>query len=307
MKRWMQRGLAVLVGTVLLAVAAVGAGLALEQRRLTRTMTVAVPSVAVPADAEATARGRYLFESRGCADCHGMAGAGHRMADAEDVTIIGPDITRGGATRAYTPTDWVRAVRHGLAPDGRPLRVMPSDDYNRLTDADLGALIAYVGTLPAGSGTQAVVKLPLPARVLYGYGVAGDAADRIDHARRPELPVPEAVTVQHGRYVAQGCVGCHGPDLAGGRIPGAPPDWPSAPGLAPGAAGVMARYADVQAFQALMKGGRRPDGSPVAVMPFNALARLSEVDLKALHVFLMSGQPLSEQRAMETALARQSR
>jgi mono/diheme cytochrome c family protein len=277
-------------GAVLLAAAAVAGGLLLEQRRLARTLDPPVQPVAVPDSAEAVARGRYLYESRGCADCHGPAGAGHRLVDADGVTIAGPDITRGGATRSYGPSDWVRAVRHGVAPGGRPLRVMPSEDYNRLTDADLGALVAYLATLPPGGGAAAVVKLPLPARVLYGYGLVGDAADRIDHTKPPELPVPEGVTVQHGRYVVQACIGCHGPALAGGRIPGAPPDWPAAPGLAPGAGGVMARYADVQAFRAMMTSGRRPDGSAVAVMPFQALARLSEVDLQALHLFLQSGQ-----------------
>jgi mono/diheme cytochrome c family protein len=291
MKPWIQKSAAGLAAVLLLAAAAVGTGLLLEQRRLLRSLHVPVQAVAIPAGAEAVARGRYLYESRGCADCHGLTGAGHRLVDDGGVHIAGPDITRGGSTRAYTPSDWVRAVRHGLAPGGRPLRVMPSEDFNRLTDADLGALVAYVHTLPAGGGAPAVVQLPLPARVLYGFGVVGDAADRIDHTRPPEPPVPEAPTVQHGRYVAQGCVGCHGPGLAGGRIPGAPPDWPAAPDLASGPGGVMARYADLLAFRAMMKSGKRPDGSAVAVMPFEALARLNEVDLQALHLYLQSGRP----------------
>ena len=51
----------------------------------------------------------------------------------------------GSVTAAYRVEDWVRAVRHGVKPDGRPIRIMPSEDYNRMTDADLGATLKAVG------------------------------------------------------------------------------------------------------------------------------------------------------------------
>ena len=290
MKRTLKWALAVLSTLLLLALAVAGTGLLLEQRRLARRVDIPVPPLNIPTDTRALVRGQYLFESRGCTDCHGMAGEGRLMAKADGLTLAAPDITQGGSTREYTPDDWMRAVRHGVAPGGRPLRVMPSEDYNRLTDADLGALVAYVRALPAAGGAAAVVELPLPARVLYGWGLVNDAVDRIDHRLPPQAPVPEGATVEHGRYVAQGCVGCHGPGLAGGRIPGAPPDWPAAPRLASGDGSVMPRYADPAAFRALMKSGRRPDGSAVAVMPFEALARLSDVDLQALHLYLGTAQ-----------------
>jgi hypothetical protein len=35
-------------------------------------------------------------------------------------------------------------------------------------------------------------------------------------------------TAEHGKYVAKMCIGCHGLGLAGGKIPGAPPQWPAA-------------------------------------------------------------------------------
>jgi mono/diheme cytochrome c family protein len=302
MNRWMKRSLIGLLALASLVAVTVSTGLVLEQRRLARSIDVPVRPVAVPTDAAALVRGRYLYTSRGCADCHGAAGAGHRLVDSGSVTIAGPDITRGGSTRRYEPEDWVRAVRHGLAPGGRPLRVMPSEDYNRLTDTDLGALVAYVASLPPGGGAPAVVKLPLPARVLYGFGLVDAAVDRIDHRRPPEEPVPEAVTLAHGRYVAQGCVGCHGQTLGGGRIPGAPPDWPAAPALLTGDAGVMGRYTDAQAFAAMMKGGRRPDGTAIAVMPFESLSKLNDVDMQALHLYLRQGaRPLPAGHRQEHA------
>src|SRR5690606_6470451 len=106
--------------------------------------------------------------------------------------------------------DWVRTIRHGVSPQGRALMIMPSEDYNRFSDEDLGALIAYLRSLPAAPGQGAVVKLPLPVRVLYGVGAIQDAAARIDHTRAPQAAVPEGVTLAHGEYVANMCVGCHG-------------------------------------------------------------------------------------------------
>jgi mono/diheme cytochrome c family protein len=184
--------------------------------------------------------------------------------------------------------DWVRAIRHGVAPGGRALRVMPSEDYNRFTDDDLGSLVAYVRALPPTQGTGAEVSLPLPARVLYGFGGIQDAAEKIDHGRPPQQPVAEGVSVQHGAYVANMCLGCHGPQLAGGRIPGGPPDWPPAPALRPGERSALPAYPTPESLQALFRTGKRADGTAVKVMPFESLRAMSDTDVKALHLYLRS-------------------
>lgn len=294
MRVWIRRGLWVAFALVLIAAALVFAGLQLGERRAARRIEVAVQPVPIPTDAVALERGRYLFTSRGCAECHGANGAGRAFADdpKAGVKIAGANITRGGAgsvTTAYQPVDWVRAIRHGLNPEGRPLKVMPSEDYNRFTDADVGAVIAYVLSLPPAAGGPAVVQLPLPARVMYGFGQIPDPADRIDHKLPPQQPVAEGVTVEHGQYVANLCLGCHGAKLEGGRIPGAPPDWPAAARLAPGQGSVMAtEYADAEVFLKMLKSGQDPDGRRLAVMPFDSLQHMSEVDARALHLYLRS-------------------
>jgi mono/diheme cytochrome c family protein len=289
MNRWLRRGLFVVLALVLLLAAAVAAGLLLGERRANRQIEVAVQPVAVPADATSIERGRYLFASRGCAECHGADGAGRRFVDEAGVRLAGPAIARGSVTQGYRVADWVRAIRHGVKPDGRPVRVMPSEDYNRLTDADLGALIGYVQSLPAVAARPAEIALPLPARVMYGFGAIPDAADEIDHRLPPQQPVAEGISVEHGKYVANLCLGCHGARLEGGKIPGAPPDWPAAPRLTAGASNPMAdRYAEAPAFLAMLKTGKRPDGSAVAVMPFPTLAALNDTDARALHLYLRS-------------------
>ncbi|AOS78561.1 MULTISPECIES: c-type cytochrome [Hydrogenophaga] len=286
--RWL-RVLGIGLGSlVLLAAAILATGIFLAERKQQRRVDVAAQAVPYKSDAAALERGRYLYASRGCVDCHGANGAGRTFVDDGALTIAGPNITTGpgGAVAAYQPVDWVRAIRHGVTPQGRALMVMPSEDYNRFTDDDLAALVAHIRSLPPQTGQGAVVKLPLPVRVLYGFGVVPDAASRIDHTLPPQQPVPEGVTLAHGEYVANMCIGCHREGLVGGKIPGGPPDWPPASRLAPGEGSVMGRYADADALITLFRSGKRPDGSAVQVMPFESLREMSETDLRALHLYL---------------------
>ncbi|MCC2633777.1 MAG: cytochrome [Ramlibacter sp.] len=291
MGKWLKRGALAAALLVVLAAGAVFAGLQLADRRMERQVAVQVKPVALPGDAASLLRGKYLFASRGCVDCHGAEGAGRVFADnGGDLRIKGPNITTGagGVVASYRPEDWVRAIRHGVAPGGRPLLVMPSEDYNRFTDADLAALVAYVKSLPPAQGTGAEVRLPLPARVLYGFGAIQDAAGKIDHGLPPAQAVAEGVNLQHGAYVANMCLGCHGAQLAGGRIPGGPPDWPAAADLRPVAKSGMAPYADPEAFLRMFKTGLRPDGTKIQVMPFESLREMNETDVRALHLYLKS-------------------
>ena len=176
-------------------------------------------------------------------------------------------------------------------PGGRPLMVMPSEDYNRFTDADLSALVSYIRKLPPQQGGQAVVQLPVPVRILYGFGAIQDAAAKIDHGLPPQQPVEEGVNAKHGAYVANMCIGCHGEHLSGGKIPGGPPAWPPAANLTPGEGTAMGRYRDPAAFVAMLRTGKRPDGTPIQVMPFESLAKISDVDAQALHAYLLTVAP----------------
>ena len=295
MRKWLKWTGGALAALLLLGAAAVAVGLVLAERRMARQVDVPMRPVAWGTDAQSLERGRYLFASRGCVDCHGADGAGKVFVDdGGGLRIKGPNITggEGSATAGYRPEDWVRSIRHGVAPGGRPLLVMPSEDYNRFTDEDLGAVVAYVRSLPPRPHGPAEIRLPVPARVMYGFGLMQDAAAKIDHSLPPQAPVPEGVSVAHGAYVANMCLGCHGPDLAGGRIPGAPPDWPPASNLRPGAGAVLGAYPTGDDLKALFRTGRRPDGSPVKVMPFESLREMSDTDVQALHLYLRSLGPL---------------
>lgn len=285
--KWLGAG----VGLLLVVVAAVAAtGWMQADRKLTRHVDVSVAAVALPAEPAAIERGRYLFNSRGCAECHGANGGGKKVIDGGGMLVVAPNITPGPGSVAagYRVEDWVRTVRHGVKPSGQPLMIMPSEDYNRLTDADVGALVAYARQMPPVSGEAALIQLPPPVRVMYGLGLIQDAAAKINHSLPPAAAVPEGPTAEHGRYVAQMCVGCHGEGYGGGKIPGGPPNWPAAANLTPGRGTAMAGYVSPEAFIAMLRTGKRPDGTAIAVMPFASLSQMSEVDMRGLHAFLQT-------------------
>ncbi|WP_394757208.1 c-type cytochrome [Rhodoferax sp.] len=289
MKRSLKWFLWIVALLVLLLAGAVLIGLQMSERKRMRVIAVQVTPVPYVTDASAQERGRYLFQTRGCAECHGTNGAGREFInDGKGTRIVGANITPAGQVTKYTPEDGVRTVRHGVKPDGRPVMVMPSEDYNQFTDTDLAAVVAYVRSLPPIAGGGAIVDLPLPARVLYGFDMIPDAAQRINHALPPSTPVASGVTPEHGAYVANMCIGCHGEKLSGGRIPGGPPDWPAAANITPGEGSAMVRYKDADAFVTMLRTGKRPDGSPIAVMPFGSFSKMNDVDKRALFAFLQT-------------------
>ncbi|BDB23295.1 hypothetical protein Tamer19_09200 [Cupriavidus sp. TA19] len=259
------------------------------ERKASRTVAVQVAPLALRDDAAAIAHGKYLYESRGCMECHG-AGAGGKQVfdDPKGLRVRAPDLTRGNpAIATYRAEDWVRSVRHGVAPSGRPLLIMPSEDYNRLSDEDLGAMVAYLRSLPPGMGAPAEITLPWMVRALYGVGVVRDAASKIDHSLPVQPAQVPAATAQYGGYVANACLGCHGHDFSGGKIPGAPPDWPPAADLRPVSGGAMSRYGQARGFIEMMRSGKRPDGSQISrVMPFDSFGRMNDTELTALYLYL---------------------
>ena len=291
MKPWIKWTVIVIGSAIVLLALAIAVGLQLFERKKSRTIELAVTAVPYTTDAKALERGKYLFESRGCVDCHGANGAGRDFVNTPDIHLRGANITPGGVTAAYKPEDWVRIIRHGVKPNRQPALIMPSEDYNRFTDQDLAALVAYTRSLPPLKGEPAVVRLPLPARVLFGFGAIKDAAAHIDHSLPPAQPIPEAVNAKHGAYVANMCIGCHGEHLSGGKIPGGPPDWPAAANITPGEGTAMVRYKDSAQFVAMLRSGKRPDGTPIKVMPFESIAKMNDVDAQALYEFLKTVPP----------------
>ena len=292
MKKVIRRSAIALASLALLAGGAFAVLVWLGDRKAGRQLELRVVPISYTRDRAALRQGKYLFETRGCAECHGTDGRGIAFVDSPEVRLKSPNITTGpgGVVSDYNEGDWVRAVRHGVAPTGRPLRAMPSEDYNRMSDADLAALVAYVRTLPPVQGEPAEIRFPIIVKALYGAGLVKDAAEKIDHRRPPSPAMVPAVSAEYGAYVAAMCMGCHRAGFEGGPIAGGPPDWPPAADLRPG--GIITIYDAPEKFVAMMRTGKRPGGSEVSrVMPFMSLRNLNDTDLLAIYAYLKTLAP----------------
>ena len=132
-------------------------------RKVNRTYDEAIASVSVPTDAASIERGRHYLEAVGaCQVCHDQNLAGPEVANCKDNPCTGfsgdsffekvmpKNLTsgRGGIGGAFTDEDYVRAIRHGIGKDGEALVIMPAEEYYKISDDDLGAMIAYLKTLP---------------------------------------------------------------------------------------------------------------------------------------------------------------
>lgn len=276
-------------GTLVLAIAILAVTVWFRSNaKLKQKFVVSVQPVAVPTDAAAIALGQHIAQTRGCTECHGADFGGKTVFDNGAMgRTDAPNLTRGegGLPADFKDEDFVRAIRHGVERDGRGLFLMPSTDYANFSDADMGALIAFIKSVPPVNRPRGPIALGPVARGLLAFGKIKLAADEIDHAQVKPAVVTPGVTVEYGRYVATACTGCHGPNFSGGKIAIGPPDWPPAANLTPHADGSFAKWTQEQ-FLSTMRTAKRPDGRELnAAMP-RAFGHLTDTELKALWTFL---------------------
>jgi mono/diheme cytochrome c family protein len=277
-------------GLLLLIVVAIGAIYAVTQRRFNAKLAIAGHNVTIPTDSFSVARGQHLATAIAkCAGCHGQDFGGQLFVDAGPVMkLYALNLTRGkGGTGAFTDLDWERAIRHGVAPDGRKLLFMPSIEFQHFNDQDFGALVAYLKTLPS-------VDLEFPKSTIGPIGRAlylkGDlplmTADDIQHDAAPPPVVQPAASVEYGRYIVSvgGCEGCHGPTLSGGHIPGTPPEFKPAANITPEGIG---HYTEADFFRALRE-GKRPAGTMLdtAYMPVAFTKLMTDDETRAVYMYL---------------------
>lgn len=283
--------------SVILLIALVGVALAWvhTDRALARTYVVDDPPLTMVRDATALTRGKHLFTTRGCAECHGPSGIGKLVFDGGPVLkLVAPNITGGGITAHMSADQIAAAIRHGVRPDGHPMVFMPTPDFQDLSDLDTAALVAYVQSLPVSANRPGSIEIRPLGRVLYALGrFPLLPAESVDHSPRSRQAPPAAATAAYGQYLAQGCVGCHGANLAGGHVPGTPPSFPDAQNLTP--AGLHGwQLAD---FQHALRQGKRPDGSNInPFMPWRAFSSMSDQEIAALWSYLQTLPPVSRQR-----------
>jgi mono/diheme cytochrome c family protein len=265
-------------------------------RALARRHRVPEHALTIPTDSAALARGRHLGQAIAkCVDCHGESLQGSVVIDALPFArVVAPNLTagRGGIGAARSDADLVRAIRHGVGPDGRALTIMPAEAYIHLTDADLAAIIAWVRSIPPVDHEQPATAFGPIGRMLIArnrlplFPAAYVAHDSV----APYAAAPDT-TVAYGRYLAWigGCHACHNPALSGGPLPGGDPESPPPANITPGG---LPTWTETDFFR-LLREGRGTGGRAIdnRFMPWRTSGRMTDEEIRTLWRYLRSVPP----------------
>jgi mono/diheme cytochrome c family protein len=264
---------------------------------------VSVKMISIPTDESAIAYGKHIATTRICGSCHGdnLAG-GYLMNEPVLAVIPAPNLTSGlgGVGQTNTDEDWIRAIRHGVGHDKRGLIGMPARIWNQLSDKDLGALIAYLKSVPPVDNELPQRKIGPAFRLTLALGKAPvSEASLIDHsASRP--PAPEAgITPVYGKYLALTCTTCHGPNLNGGTIRDLNGELVTALNLTPG--GELQGWSEAD-FMTTLRTGVTPSGHSLnEIMPWRYVGQMTDDEIQAVWLYLQS-LPALEQGTERTDL-----
>jgi mono/diheme cytochrome c family protein len=172
-----------------------------------RPLTYPPRPIAAPDLADRVAYGRYVVLAKGnCFGCHsasfrtlnetnpersrGYLGGGNTLHDAGGEVVVSSNLTpdRETGIGRWSEADFIRAVREGIRPDGTPMRG-PMQLYKELTEAEVGAVYAYLQAVPPLHRPQSPTSSPVSQAT---------AAEAGPHAEGRRL------------YVRYGCRSCHG-------------------------------------------------------------------------------------------------
>lgn len=250
-----------------------------------KTYTVETADLTIPTDSASIAHGKRLTEVNGCIDCHGENLAGKVFVDAPPFLVSAANLTpgKGGVGATYTAEDFDRAIRHGVKKNGRPVVIMPSAAFHKLSDGDAASLIAYLQTVPAVDNDLPQSQMRFLGTMLASGPIDLEFEVRTEPARSEPAP-PVAPTAEYGEYIASvTCAYCHGEDLQGLETPPMP-DSPPSPNLA--GAGKW----PLNVFKATLKTGVKPNGDSlnVVAMPISLTKHFSDAELDGLHAYLGS-------------------
>lgn len=286
--RWI--GYALIAVVVLIAIGAVATVLTSNHELDARVAVVPPPPVLGRGD---VARGKHIFTAvSSCVVCHGLDGGGGPFINDPAMGVINaPNLTRGpgGVGAIYADTDYDRAIRRGIRPDGTRLLIMPSWDYAAMSDDDAASVIAYIRSLPPVDRATPRAKLGPVGRLLVATHQLPFDATRIADEGPPPSPPPPMKTVAYGQYLTRigGCMGCHGVHLSGGKLAGGPNDPPAA-NITPTGIGT---WSDVQFMLTLTKGVDPNHHQLNDFMPWRTIRNMTDDELEAIYQYLKTVPP----------------
>ena len=256
--------------------------------------------------AETVARGRLLTDAADCGSCHtadpAKPFAGGKRIDTPFGGIFSPNLTpdRDTGLGRWSDDDFVRALRHGVAPDGsRYYPAFPYPHFTKLIKPDVLAIRAYLETLPPITNTPPPPQLrwPLNYRVLMrAWNVA---------FFRPGIFEPDqnkSAEWNRGGYLVEAaghCGGCHTPknffgaEKRGQKYAGSPVAGWFAPRLDGASRSGLKSWSAEDIVEYLQSGrnGRSHADGPMAEVVLNSTSRMSDADLRAIAIYLKDLPP----------------
>ena len=255
------------------------------------------------------ARGRYLVNGpAACGNCHTQRGpdlksastnilaGGHPFVDPVFEAYsrnITPDKDTGIGT--WTDAQIIRAIREGVTKEGDTLGPpMPFETYNRMSDDDAKAIVAYLRTVkPVHNETkQSKFKIPLTP----GPPAKGAAAP------------PKTDKVAYGDYLVNAiahCLECHTPMVgpvqdyanqngAGGLEIELPNVTLRTRNITPDKETGIGAWTDAQIRRAITQGVAKDGRKLIPLMPYPYFKNMSASDVDAIIAYLHTLKPVSK-------------
>ncbi|HJS18871.1 MAG TPA: cytochrome c [Anaerolineales bacterium] len=286
--KWMGIVLGSLIGLFLIAVVVF---YFMGDARLNKTYEISPSEITLPTDEASLEFGKHRVETL-CTGCHGVdLGGINDWFNAPPLgRIDAANLTsgEGGIGDEFTTEDYVRAIRHGVDRQGKPIFMVAVTSTAYLSDEDLGAIIAYLKTVPPVDRTTKERHFTPLARILLTAGLLDRLpAESVSHDVHVSAP-SAGVTAEYGGYLVDtnDCRVCHGPQLDGGPFPD-PTITKISPNLTSG--GELGFWTEEQFIEA-MRTGKTPSGHQLdpEFMPWENYSLFYDDELKAIWLYLQS-------------------
>ena len=251
-------------------------------------------------------RGAYLARASGCIACHsnfesgGAPLAGGAPLKTDFGTFYPPNLTTDAehGMGAWTITDFARAVRQGISPEGEPYYpTFTYPFYTQFSDQDIADLWAAFQTVPAVAEPSPAHEARFPFDQRWGLKLW-----RAAYLSEPDTdPVDgRSDAWNRGKWLVRGaahCGACHtGRNFAGARISDrifagndSLPGGKRAPSILPG--DLQKAGWDVDSLAYALRTGITPEGDvfggSMAEVVNYGTAFLSDADLTAMATYIM--------------------
>jgi cytochrome c553 len=272
-RRWGKRIVIALAAAGILLVGGYGYAYLHTERLLAGDTATPLAPIA-PGDASEGAR---LVRLLGCTGCHGAALEGQVFVDIPQVArLVAPNLTL--VRDRYDDAAFVRLMRAGTTVDGRIPLAMPNRVHQRLTDAQLADLLAFLRQAPRVEEAPVPTLLRPLGRVAVALGRYDLSDIRADPAESEAVLADRHHPDASRQLVQVTCGECHGLDLAGFPDEGIPPLQ------------VIKAYTTEQ-FARLMREGMTNAGTETATGRMSRIARhrfrgLTDEEIAGMKAFL---------------------